>query len=151
MFGLMSGKRITVKSDNGLSATDIITNSVRENNDINAIASKNSNSICVIVWNYHDDDLTGPSSAVELTINGIPNDKVLLHHYRVDQQFSNSFEKWKAMGKPQQVSAEQYEELQRSGQLQLYTSPEWKKIKNGNVILEFDLPRQGVSLLRLSW
>ena len=151
MFGMMSGKRISVKSDNGLTATDIITNGVKEKNDINAIASKNSNSICIMVWNYHDDDLTGPSSAVELTINGIPNTKVLLHHYRVDQQFSNSFEKWKAMGKPQQVTDEQYQALERAGQLQLYTSPEWKKINNKQVTVKFDLPRQGVSLIKMAW
>ena len=151
MFGMMSGMRIAVKSDNGLTATDIITSGVRENNDINAIASKNSNSICIMVWNYHDDDLTGPSSAVELTINGIPNTKVLLHHYRVDQQFSNSFEKWKAMGKPQQVTDEQYRELERAGQLQLYTSPEWKKINKKQVTTKFDLPRQGVSLITITW
>lgn len=32
--------------------------------------------------------------------------------------------KWKAIGKPQQVTDEQYKELERAGQLQLYTSPE---------------------------
>lgn len=151
MFGMMSGKRISVKSDNGLTATDIITNGVREKNDINAIASKNSNSICIMVWNYHDDDLTGPSSAVELTIKGISNNRVLLHHYRVDQQFSNSFEVWKAMGKPQNVTFEQYKELERAGQLQLYTSPEWKKVNNKQVTVKFDLPRQGVSLIKMAW
>ena len=55
------------------------------------------------------------------------------------------------MGKPQQVTDEQYKELEQAGQLQLYTSPEWKEIRNGKVGLEFDLPRQGVSLLQLSW
>ncbi len=69
--------------------------------------------------------------------------KVLIHHYRVDQQFSNSFEKWKAMGKPQQVSETQYHELEKAGQLQLYTSPEWKQVKDGKVNLEFSLPNHG--------
>ena len=61
----------------------------------------------------------------------------MVHHYRVDQQFSNSFEKWKTMGKPQQVTPQQYEELERAGQLQLYSSPEWKTTNNGNVMLQF--------------
>jgi xylan 1,4-beta-xylosidase len=151
MFGMMNGKRIAVKSDNGLNATDIIAKGVREKNDLNAIASKSANSVCIMVWNYHDDDKTGPSSPVELIVNGISNSKVLLHHYRVDQQFSNSFEKWKTMGKPQQVNNEQYKELEKAGQLQLYTSPEWKKTNNGGVKLKFDLPRQGVTLIQLTW
>ena len=151
MLGMMSGKRISVKTTNGLNATGIIAKGVREKKDVNAIASKNSNSICILVWNYHDDDMAGASSVVELTINGIPNNKILLQHYRVDRQFSNSFEKWKTMGKPQQVTDEQYKELERAGQLQLYTSPEWKKPNNGNVILGFDLPGQGVSLIRITW
>ena len=151
MFGMMKGKRISVKPDNGLSAADIIAKGVREKNDINAIASKNQNSVCIMVWNYHDDDMTNTASPVELIINGIGKNKVLVHHYRVDQQFSNSFEKWKAMDKPQQVTGEQYKELEKAGQLQLFTSPQWVEANNGKTVLKFDLPRQGVSFIQLTW
>jgi xylan 1,4-beta-xylosidase len=41
--------------------------------------------------------------------------------------------------------------LERAGQLQLCTSPEWKEARNGKTVLKFDLPRQGVSLIRLTW
>jgi xylan 1,4-beta-xylosidase len=56
---------------------------------------------------------------------------VLVHHYRIDQQFSNSFEKWKAMGKPQDVTDAQYKELEKAGQLQLCDSPQWNEVING--------------------
>jgi xylan 1,4-beta-xylosidase len=151
MFGMMSGSRVAVKSDNGMSATDIITKGVREKNDIHAIASKSENSISIMVWNYHDDDLKGSASPIELNVSGLNRNKVLVHHYRVDQQFSNSFEKWKSMGKPQKVTEEQYNELEHAGQLQLLTSPEWKATAGGKAILKFDLPRQGVSLIQLTW
>jgi xylan 1,4-beta-xylosidase len=151
MFGIMNGKRIDVKPGTGLNAKEIIAKGVREKSDVNAIASKGANSICVMVWNYHDDDLTGPASPVEVTVNGIGNKKVLVQHYRVDQQFSNSFEKWKSMGKPQEPTDEEYRALERAGQLQLCTSPEWKNTNKGTVILKFDLPKQGVSLLQLTW
>ncbi len=68
---------------------------------------KDQNSIWVMVWNYHDDNTTGDASPVVLSIYGITKSKVLIHHYRVDQQFSNSFEKWKAMGKPLKVTTVQ--------------------------------------------
>ena len=151
MFGMMNGHRLDVKSENGLKAADIIANGVRERNDINAIASKNENSICVMVWNYHDDDLAGTSAPVRLSVSGIGNEQLLLQHYRVDDQFSNSFEAWKAMGQPQQVTTAQYEALDKAGQLQTLESPQWKKVKNGVVEVEFNLPRHGVSMIRLTW
>jgi xylan 1,4-beta-xylosidase len=152
MFGMMEGKRVSVKATNGLSAADIIANGVKQNNDINALAAKSQNSISIMVWNYHDDDITGVTSPVQLNIAGIGNNKkVLVKHYRVDQEYSNSFEKWKALGKPQTVTPAQYKELERAGQLQLFTSPEWIDITNGKAMLTYDLPRQAVSFIQLSW
>ena len=151
MFSMMKGNRISVKHNEGFNATDIITKGVREENDINAIASKNKNSVCIMAWNYNDNNVEGPSSRVELTVSGLNSHKVLIHHYRVDRQFSNSFEKWKTMGKPQQLTNEQYEALEIAGQLQLYTSPKWQKTAQGKVMAKFDLPRQSVSLVQLTW
>jgi xylan 1,4-beta-xylosidase len=151
MFGMMSGERILVQSSNGLRATEMIARGVRDQNDIHALASKGDNSICVLIWNYHDDDVKGVSSKVDLSVLGLANEKVLVHHYRIDDQFSNSFEKWKALGRPQQVSSDQYKELERAGHLQLYTSPEWIGVKSGKADLKLDLPRQGVSLIQLTW
>jgi len=151
MFGMMNGKRLSVKCDSGFTAANIIANGVKVKNDINAIANKNGSTISIMVWNYHDDNVPGGESPVELTIDGISNKKVLVHHYRVDQQFSNSFEKWKAMGSPQKVSDTQYKELETAGQLQLYNSPEWNDVTNRRVVFKFNLPRQGVSLIQLTW
>jgi xylan 1,4-beta-xylosidase len=151
MFGMMEGKRIRVTSNDSINADDIIVNGVRERNDINAIACKNEHTVSVLVWNYRDDDVAGNVALVELTIDGIDSNKALMHHYRVDDNYSNSFEKWKTMGKPQNVSAEQYAALEQSGRLQLFTSPEWEQVKNGKMVLKFYLPKQGVSLIQLNW
>ncbi len=151
MFGLMSGERIEVVSDGHMNVADIIEKGVRERNDVHAMASKDQNSIWVLVWNYHDDNVEGTSSSIKLNFKNVDKNKVLIHHYRVDSHFSNSFEKWKAIGKPQEVTSEQYLKLENAGQLQLYTSPKWSDVKNGKVVLPFDLPRQGVSLVQLTW
>lgn len=151
MLGMMNGKRISVKSENGITAEDIILRGVKEKNDISAIASMSERSACVMIWNYHDDDKPGAFSPVEVTINGLTTNKVMIHHYRVDQHFSNSFEKWKQMGKPQEVTDAQYRELETSGQLQLYASPEWIKKSDNKFNIKFDLPAQGVSFIRMSW
>jgi len=151
MFGMMGGQRVLVQSANALHAGDIIANGVRVQNDVFAMATKNNNSISILVWNYHDDNVSGPSSPIEIVINGLGADKSIVHHYRVDQTFSNSFEVWKSMGQPQQVTDEQYQLLERAGQLELYTSPLWKETNGGKATLKFELPKQGVSLLQLSW
>ncbi len=151
MFGKMNGQRLAASTNKGLAAADIIANGVRTQNDVNALASKGQNSVCVMVWNYHDDNVTGPATPVELTINGLSKNKVQVHHYRIDQEHSNSFEKWKAMGSPQQVSANQYKVLEQAGQLQEMAPPKAKTITNGTTTLTFDLPRQGVSFVQLTW
>lgn len=151
MFGLMQGERIQVQSDNMLAASDIIKNGAGTQNDIGAFASATTNSMSIMIWNYNDDDISGPSSPIVLTLDHLQNKKVLVHHYRVDSSFSNSFEKWKVMGSPQKPGTTQYKELEAAGGLQLCTSPEWKDVSGQKLILNFDLPRQGVSLIRLTW
>lgn len=151
MLGMMNGQRLSVQSNNARSVADIITSGVRTYNDIYAIASKNQNSVSVMVWNYHDDNLVGSSSPVELAVSALAPGKVLVHHYRIDHHYSNSFEQWKAIGSPQHVTDEQYVMLERAGQLQLYTSPKWMSTENGKMKLNFDLPKQGVSLIHLTW
>jgi xylan 1,4-beta-xylosidase len=151
MLGMMNGKRVMVRSNDELNAEDIITNGVKGKNDVNAIASKNGNTIFILAWNYDDDDIKDNVSPVTLTVSGINKNKVLVHHYRIDDRFSNSFAKWKVMGKPQQVSNQQYNELEKAGQLQSIIAPDWKKTDNGKLILRFDLPDQAVSLIQLTW
>jgi xylan 1,4-beta-xylosidase len=104
-----------------------------------------------MVWNYHDDDLPAPAAPIRLAVRGLPAGRVLVHHYRIDQEHSNSYATWLAMGAPQQVSREQYAELEKSGKLALLDAPEWVTAANGVATLDFSLPRQGVSLVRFSW
>jgi xylan 1,4-beta-xylosidase len=151
MFGMMGGQRVAVNTVNGTNAAGIIANGVRQQNDINAMAAKEANSLSILVWNYHDTDEKDSAAAVALAVHNITKSKVLIHHYRVDERFSNSFEKWKALGKPQSVTAAQYQELEQAGQLQLLAAPEWKIAESGKLLLNFNLPRQGVSLIRVTW
>lgn len=151
MFGMMNGSRLAVEAGNGINAAGIIANGVKDKADVAAIASKAARTISVMVWNYGDDDVEAAASPVTLTVSGIGAAKVLVHHYRIDKQFSNSFEKWKAIGRPQNPTANQFKELEKAGRLQALSSPQWKEAKEGKTVLSFDLPRQGVSLIQLSW
>jgi xylan 1,4-beta-xylosidase len=88
---------------------------------------------------------------VKLKIIDLPQKRIQLYHYRVDSSHSNSYEIWKKMGSPKNPTPQQYAELEKAGQLQLLTSPEWITPVKGSILLKFDMPRQGVSLLKLSY
>lgn len=152
MFGMMSGKRVNVVSNRAYDLRTAVDSSFRRPySDISALACKESNAATVMLWNYHDDDVKDSAATVEVTIKGIPAKQVQLHHYRIDDQFSNSYEAWKKMGSPQNPSPAQIAELEKAGQLQLYTSPQWSNTTNGELLIKMQLPRQAVSFVKLTW
>lgn len=153
MFGMMGGDRVKVEAPQSFSAEDIIKDGVHNGKpDIDAIASANSHSASVMVWNYYDDVLPGKSAEINLSVKGFPAKRVLLHQYRVDQNHSNSYTLWKQMGSPQNVTKTEYAKLEQAGQLHLLNSPRWMTVTdNGNVTLHISLPRRGVSLLQWTW
>lgn len=159
MLGQMRGQRVSARSSGALTVEAVRDASVREAADVAALASRDARSAAVLVWNYHDDDL--PSTAaqgappapadVEVTISGVPDGRATLTHYRIDADHSNSYTRWKAMGSPQSPTKAQIAELQASGQLQQLAPPSQVTVTGGRTVITFSLPRQGVSLLKLTW
>ena len=153
MFGKMSGERVAVESSAGLNAEIIRTKNVRENPDVSALASLDKNKLAVLVWYYHDDDLPSPDAAVDLQLNGIAlmNGEATLTKYRIDADHSNSYAAWLRMGSPLQPTAEQYAQLEKAGQLDQIAPAEKINVIDGKAHVKFKLPRQGVSLMVLTW
>lgn len=152
MFALMQENKIVVKNKTAIPLDSLIYSGVHgKTADIDALATAGKEGAAVMIWNYHDDDLPAPDAHIQLTIKHIPGKKVLIHHYRVDKENSNSYELWKKMGSPQDVTPEQYIQLEKAGQLALLSSPEWRVVKNNQLQLSFALPRQAVSLVRISY
>jgi xylan 1,4-beta-xylosidase len=153
MFGMMLGDRLKVESSGGVGVDAILATGVRQNPDIDALATRSGHDIAVLAWNYHDDDVPGPPAPVRISLSGIPaaTQKVLLSHYRIDQDHSNAYTVWKQLGSPQNPTPEQYAKLQAAGQLQLLESPRWVASQGGRIEVTFVLPRQGVSLMRIVW
>jgi xylan 1,4-beta-xylosidase len=135
----------------GYGFEDILAGSVRGENDIDALASLSDRSLAVMVWNYHDADLSGPDAEVALQIEGIPAERARLHHYRIDSRHSNSYEVWKAMGSPQDPTPAQVRRLEEAGGLDELHAPRTVDLTAGTDAVTFTLPRQGVSLLLYTW
>lgn len=151
MFGMMDGNRIEVKQNLAYNFEKLKKQSVRGERDINAFATKNDRETAIMVWNYHDDNKIVDASPVSLQLNGIKEKRVQVQHYRIDQEHSNAYEVWKKMGSPQKPTPEQVAALESAGQLQTLTSPQWMNVEKGKIQLDFTLPAQGVSLLKITW
>jgi xylan 1,4-beta-xylosidase len=153
MFGQLGGERVQVDDPSALTAEQIVAEGVRTRPDIRAIATRSDHGVQVLVWNYHDDDVSAEPATIDLIVEDLPKDasRAFLQHFRIDSGHSNSFAAWKALGSPETPSATQYQKLESAGQLQLLSSPKWIQIGQGTAHLEFELPRQALSLIKLEW
>lgn len=151
MFGMMKGKRVEVNSNRMYPLFTIRDSGVRkQTTDIGAIAAKDNRTATVMVWNYHDDDVTGETENVQVNITGIPSMNVKLQEYRIDKDHSNSYEVWKSMGSPQQPSKEQIAKLEKAGHLE-QTAAKAFKVDNGVLQMNFPLQRQGIVFYKIQW
>jgi xylan 1,4-beta-xylosidase len=153
MAGLMRGNRVAVDSNGRVPLDSMLKTGAPEQPDVDALAARSDREVSVLAWNYQDDDAPAPASAVQLEITGLPAtaSRVLLHHYRIDQQHSNAWTLWKSLGSPQSPTPEQYRALEEAGGLQLLETPRWVNVSKQGLTLTFDLPRQGVSLVQATW
>ncbi len=149
MAGMMHGDRIGVQSSARIPLDSLLRDGVRGTANIDALATRSDREISVLAWNYHDDDVPAGPSDVTVNVQGVPGNRVLLTHYRIDDTHSNAWTLWKKMGSPQMPTPEQRAELEAAGQLQLLDSPHYVPVAKGVVTVHFSLPRQGVSLLSL--
>jgi xylan 1,4-beta-xylosidase len=151
MLGQMGGDRVRVESSGALAVAAVRDDGVRQAADVGALASRAERSIAVLVWHYHDDDLPAPPAAIDLTIAGVAAATVRLTHERIDADHSNAYDAWKRLGSPQPPSPSQYQTLAREGGLRALEPERQVRVSGGEVRVSFELPRQGVSLVRLRW
>jgi xylan 1,4-beta-xylosidase len=153
MLGLMGGTRVASTSDGAANVDEVLASGVRAKPAVDALATRRSNGAAILIWNYHDDDVTVPPAAIALHVAGLPAGAhpLLVRHYRIDEEHSNSFAVWKKLGSPQAPTPEQYSRLESAGQLALLESPRWLQAKDGALDIPFELPREAVSLVEITW
>src|SRR5205823_11251974 len=67
LLGSLDGSRLPVTSSGARPLADILTNSVRQLSDVDAMATRNGQKIQILVWNYHDDLVAATATPVHLT------------------------------------------------------------------------------------
>ena len=153
MLGLMSGNRVQTTSTSAVPLDTLVSTGVRAAADIDAFATTADREAAVLLWNYHDADEPAPAAPVSLKVAGLPTGahRVLVQHYRIDETHSNAYTVWKQMGSPQQPTTEQYQQLKAAAGLQLLGPPVWADVSDGKLEITSSMPRQSISLVRLSW
>lgn len=151
MFGMMKGKMVSVESNRMYALEKVVDSSVRGGSDIGAIATAAEKTATVMVWNYHDEDKLSADEKINVEISNIPAKKVQVIQYSIDQENSNSYTAWKKMGSPQQPSQGQIQALEKAGKLTAIGKPKALSCKNGRLSLPVNLPRQAVTLFKISW
>ena len=157
MFSQMNGQRVSAESDAAVPLDEMMRSGVRAKPDVAALASLDTNKLCVMLWHYHDDDVAGEDAAVELALAGLPATASEsrhggITHYRVDEHHSNAYDAWRRMGSPIAPTERQYRQLQEASNLaKLADAPATVRTEQGATTLKFTLPRQGVSLMVVEW
>jgi xylan 1,4-beta-xylosidase len=153
MFSRMDGQQLAVESDHAVPLDSIVKAGVRGQADVSALASRESNRLCLLVWHYHDDDTPGPAADIKLTVDGLAARmaNAQIRHFRIDADHSDAFTVWQRMGSPLQPTVKEFTELARAGQLTELEPAKKIRFRNGQTVLHLNLPREAVSLLVLEW
>jgi xylan 1,4-beta-xylosidase len=151
LLGSLNGDRLPVTSSGALPLGDIVSNGVRAEPDVDALASIDGDRIQILAWNYHDDIEEVAPAPVVLNVS-VPVDfgaRARLTHTRVDDAHGNAFAVWVAQGRPETPSAAQLSELRAAMEPGVLESEREVDATGGTVTLSFELPRFGISLVTL--
>lgn len=153
LLGQLSGVRLPLASGGARALDDVLLNSVRDQPEIDGIATRDDgdHTVRILLWNYHDDLVTVPATTVHLSVNW-PSDRgtrARVSHWRVDEAHGDAYTTWQAQGMPAQPSAAQVQALQQAMVPQLLMAQTLTVSSSGSVELDFELPRFGVSLVTL--
>jgi len=150
MFSRMQGRQVPAVSSHQASLDDILANGVSGAPDVGVMASRSNDTLAILVWHYHDDDVPGPEANITLDIAGLPRGRPRLTHYRIDDTHGNSFAAWQRRGSPIAPDKATYDSLRAAGQLATLDDGQEPRVAGGRTRLTFLLPRQAVSLLVFS-
>ena len=144
----MEGDRLHVTGDINYDYLQVRDSSVRRDlSDVGAMATVSDRSVAILIWNYHDLDTIRPAESVQVNISSIKAEQLRFTHFRIDNDHSNAYEVWKAMGSPQNPSKEQYQTLELESELGTLGEPSTLSTNNGRIEVTATLPGQAVSLL----
>ncbi|HTV22588.1 MAG TPA: hypothetical protein VMG12_28060 [Polyangiaceae bacterium] len=152
LLGALHGDRLPVASSGARPLADLLASGVREQPDVDALASLDAKGAQILVWNYHDDVVDAPPAPVTLgvTLPAAWGESVEVTHTRVDGTHGDAYTLWVSQGSPQPPSGEQLAAL-REAMHPVVLSRESRAVAAGATLnLSFELPRFGLSLVTIA-
>ncbi|MGA2851882.1 MAG: beta-xylosidase [Terracidiphilus sp.] len=154
MFGKLGGEKpgavwLATGSTGALPEDDIVAHSVIDAPDVNAVATRSSEVVDILLWNYHDSDVPAAPAQIHLAVDGLHGLSVVSSEFRMDATRSNAYLAWQQMGSPAHPTSKQVEELQKTGMLQQTVPDHALALGQGTANIDLTLPRQAVVLVRL--
>jgi xylan 1,4-beta-xylosidase len=103
---------------------------------------------------YHFDERNqqslGAPVPVSLAIQGLQGvSEMTMTHYRIDQEHSNAYAAWVALGSPRNPTPAQIQQIKAKSELETLGPPTTLAVEGGRVNLSFELPVNAVSLIVL--
>jgi xylan 1,4-beta-xylosidase len=151
MFGKLSGSLVQLTSSEAIPVGDIEKASVAAAPDIDGIATRTDRSLDILLWNYHDEDVSVPDAQVEISVAGIPSKLIHVDRYLVDTNNSNAYAAWLKMGSPQHLTPIQLNNLRVLAVLATAEDRNLEKSNKAPTRLSLSLPLQAVTLYHLTW
>ena len=150
MFGMLSGSLVSLSSSGAIPVGDIEKTSVGAASDINGIATRNGDSLDILLWNYHDEDVPASAAEVTVTVTGLPSKGVHITRFLMDSEHSNAYAAWLKMGSPANPTPAQMSELKAASTLDV-SNGMTADVKGGGWTFSAKLQRQAVTLYQLTW
>ncbi len=148
LFAKLGTDEVAATSDAEVPLDAIEANGVAGAADVGVLATKTTDhKLAILVWHYHDDDVSGPVANVKLHLTGLTGKAVTVAQWRVDSGHGNAFTAWQQMGSPQSPNEKQYQVLEAASAMAPQAWPQPVPVAKGAADLNFTVPRQGVSLL----
>jgi xylan 1,4-beta-xylosidase len=153
LLGRLAGDRLPVASSGARPLDDLMTNGVRGEPDVDAMATLDGTTIQILLWNYHDELVAAQATPVHLEIK-LPSGfgpNVHVSHLRADEAHGDAYTLWVAQGMPASPSSVQLAALRRGMEPSALVPDETRSVTpSASVDVDFALPRVGVSLVTLT-
>jgi xylan 1,4-beta-xylosidase len=149
LLGRLQGKRIPLTSSGSPSLDAILASGVRDQADLDGMATLGAAGVQILMWNYHDDLVAAAATPVHLAVKlpGRIESSVRVSHLRVDDAHGNAYAVWVSQGMPAEPSPEQRAALLQAMDPAPLVPAQSLPVTNGMVNIDFDLPRFAVSLV----
>ena len=153
LLGRLSGVRMPLTSSGSIALSDVLLNGVRGRAEVDGLATLDGDTVQVLLWNYHDDLVKVPPTAVHSAIRVPPRfgPNVRITHVRVDESHGDAYTLWSSQGMPSSPSSAQVAALRQAMDPSLLMPDQIVAVASDGVVsVDFDLPRFGISLLTIT-